>query len=90
MSVLEAQAAHVPVIGAPIPGILEVVEDGMTGFVVPADDPTGYADRIQLLCEREDTRGQIVDAAAAQVERDYGWTTFEARMFNLYQSMMPQ
>ena len=37
LSVLEAQAAHVPVIGAPIPGILEVVEDGMTGFVVPAD-----------------------------------------------------
>ena len=87
LSLLEAQASRVPVIGSPIPGILEVVEDGKTGFIIPADDHVGYADRIQMLYDRRELRRQVADAAAAQVVRDYGWSTLEERMFKIYGSL---
>jgi glycosyltransferase involved in cell wall biosynthesis len=87
LSLIEAQASRVPVIGSSIPGILEVVADGKTGFIVPADDAVGYADRIQLLVERRELRHELADAAAAQVRREYDWSTLEERMFRIYRSL---
>jgi len=87
LSVLEAQSARVPVIGSNIPGILEVVDDGRTGFIVPADDPQGYADRLQLLFQDPQRREAIIEAARAQVVREHGWASMEDRMFAVYDRM---
>ena len=88
LSVLEAQAARVPVVGSDIPGIREVVEDGKTGFIVPAGDPVGYADRLQTLFQDRQRRRQVTDEAAAQVARDHQWASFEERMFAVYERML--
>lgn len=90
LSVLEAQAARVPVVGSTIPGILEVVEDGKTGFVVPADDFIGYADRLQTLFQNHALRNQLTEAAAAQVSREHSWSTLEDRVFEVYRSLILQ
>ena len=49
LSVLEAQASRVPVLAAPTAGVPEVIQDGQTGFLIPADDADGYACRIEQL-----------------------------------------
>ena len=49
LSVLEAQATKVPVLAAPTAGIPEVITDGETGFLIPAEDAVGYAQRIESL-----------------------------------------
>ena len=41
--VLEAFAAGVPVLGADLGGIAELVHNGMDGFLVPADDAVAWA-----------------------------------------------
>lgn len=38
LSVLEAQATKVPVLADPTAGIHEVITDGETGFLIPAED----------------------------------------------------
>ncbi|MEY2426222.1 MAG: hypothetical protein QOI61_1794 [Actinomycetota bacterium] len=43
LSVLEAFAAGVPVIGTAIGGIPELVDDGVDGFLAPVDDPAALA-----------------------------------------------
>ena len=43
LSIHEAQAAGVPVIGSAIGGIPELVHDGVDGRTVPADDVAGLA-----------------------------------------------
>jgi len=88
LSVLEAQSAHVPVVGSDIPGIREVVEDGETGFVVPAENPVGYADRLQTLFQDRERRQQVTARAAAQVARDHQWTSFEDRIFAVFERVM--
>ena len=51
LSIVEAQASKVPVLAAPTAGIPEVVADGETGFLIAADDASGYAHRIGCLLE---------------------------------------
>jgi glycosyltransferase involved in cell wall biosynthesis len=87
LSILEAHAAQVPVVATPIPGILEVVEDGRTGFVVPPEDHLGYADRLALLFGNAERRRSIVAAAAAQVAQQHGWDALERTILPVYRSL---
>jgi glycosyltransferase involved in cell wall biosynthesis len=48
-AVLEAMAAGRPVVATAVGGMMEVVEDGVTGFLVPPDDPGTLAERMVRL-----------------------------------------
>jgi glycosyltransferase involved in cell wall biosynthesis len=87
LCILEAQAAGVPVVGSDEPGIREIVEDGVTGFVVPAVDVDGYADRLERLSREPNRRRVIADAARARVETEHAWPVFEERVFAIYDSL---
>jgi len=85
LSVLEAQATKVPVLAAPTAGIPEVVNDGTTGFLIPAGDAEGYAQRMsQLLADAGQYR-QVVEAAHAHTTRQHNWTTYCRRILELYE-----
>ena len=87
LSVLEAQASGVPVVASTIPGIAEVVDDETTGFLVPADDAEGYADRLTALFSNQDLRARLAQAAARRVTQEYSWSRFEERIFDIYASV---
>ena len=59
--VLEAFAAGVPVVSTAVGGAPEVVENGVSGFLVSAGDPTALAERIREALASEDRL------------RDMGW-----------------
>jgi len=46
MSIIEAQAAGLPVIASPVGGIPDMVIDGVTGYLVDTGQPDVYANRI--------------------------------------------
>ena len=52
--VLEAFSAGVPVVATAVGGAPEVVEDGLSGFLVPAGDDAALADRIAAALESEE------------------------------------
>jgi glycosyltransferase involved in cell wall biosynthesis len=89
LTILEAQAAGVPVVASTIPGVLEVVEHGRTGFTIPAGDVQGYAEALATLHANEALRTGMAEAAAAQVRREHSWATYERRMFDIYKSVHP-
>lgn len=88
ISLLEAQASKVPVLAAPTAGVPEVVQDGVTGFLVPAADAAGYADRIARLLAGEEIARRAADAAFAQVRRESSWDTYCHRVLGLYQEVL--
>src|SRR5204863_4267652 len=54
---LEAQACGTPIIAADTGGLRFLVEDAVTGFLVPGHDPADYADRLlALLADRVGAR----------------------------------
>jgi glycosyltransferase involved in cell wall biosynthesis len=88
LSILEAQACKVPVLAAPTAGVPEAVHDGETGFLIEADDATGYAERILgLMCD-SDLYRTITERAYASVMREYTAAAFCQRVHGLYQELL--
>ena len=49
VSMMEAMAMELPVVATDIMGISEIVIEGVTGFMVPQQEPAALADRLELL-----------------------------------------
>jgi glycosyltransferase involved in cell wall biosynthesis len=53
ISIIEAMHRGIPVVASNVPGTSELIVDGETGFLVPAEDVDGYASRLRLLLDNE-------------------------------------
>ncbi len=87
LSILEAQATKVPVLAAPTAGVPEVVADGKTGFLIPADDAQGYADRIKSLLENAELYERVAAEAHVQTAREMSWESHCERIIGLYSEL---
>jgi colanic acid/amylovoran biosynthesis glycosyltransferase len=54
--VIEAMASGLPIVGSSVAGIPEAVQEGVNGFLVPANEPEQLADRLQILLGEENLR----------------------------------
>jgi glycosyltransferase involved in cell wall biosynthesis len=85
LSILEAQATRVPVLAAPTAGVPEVVVDGETGYLIPAADAGGYAERIACLLADPETAQRIADNGYRLVCQRYDWESFCRSVETLYE-----
>jgi L-malate glycosyltransferase len=65
LTVVEGFCAHVPVLGARIGGIPEVIEHGVTGWLISARDPHALAHDIVSIASDPDQAEEISEAAFA-------------------------
>lgn len=65
---LEAMASRCPLVGSRVDGIPEVVSDGQTGTLVPADDPPALAAAIIDLLHDTDKADRFAKAGRQRVE----------------------
>jgi glycosyltransferase involved in cell wall biosynthesis len=80
---IEAMAAGVPVVATDVPGIRDVVKDGVTGLLVPVASPVQLAGAIQRLCEDSGLRNRLTEIAAAHVRERYSWDVVLPQYNNL-------
>ena len=81
---LEAFAAGVPVLGANLGGIAELVRDGVDGVLVAADDPAAWAAAIERLVEDR----RAIDAMRARVEPPRTMNAVADDMATLYAKVL--
>lgn len=67
--VYEAMAAGLPVIASAVSGIPDIVEDGVTGFLVQPGDEAALAERIQWILEHPDETHAMGRRARKSAER---------------------
>lgn len=70
--VLPAMACGVPVVGTPVGGLTEVLEDRVTGLLVPPGRVEEAADAVHRLLANDAWRGWLGVAAADHVEARHG------------------
>jgi glycosyltransferase involved in cell wall biosynthesis len=70
---VEAVAAGLPIVASNVGGIPDVVEDGVTGLLVPEKDPQALARALQKLGQDAALAGKLVAGARAKVAREFTW-----------------
>jgi glycosyltransferase involved in cell wall biosynthesis len=85
---LEAGAAGVPTVATAVGGIPEVIDDGQSGFLVPAGDAAALADRLIGLLDQDAQRRALGGAARDRVRRDFSFTAMSGQYFTLFKKLM--
>lgn len=88
VSVVEAMACGKPVVVSDIGGLPEVVENGVTGFVVPPNNPQEAANAIEKLILDENLRKEMGQNARKRVEKFYNWNDNLNRMIQIYNELI--
>jgi len=88
VSVLEAQACEIPVIAGKVGGLPEVMQEGITGFLVPPGDVNAIAEKIELLASDENLRRRMGRAGRGFVAKNYDWNENAKIMEQLYDSLV--
>jgi glycosyltransferase involved in cell wall biosynthesis len=89
ISILEAMRAGMPIIATAVNGIPEQVIDGVTGLLVPPEDPTALAQAIKRLAVDPALRQQLGKAAQAKFHQEFTCTKMVEVTNQLYQTMLP-
>jgi glycosyltransferase involved in cell wall biosynthesis len=85
---LEAMAAGLPVIATDVGGTREVVDDGVTGYLLQPNDIEGLADRICRLSGDSGLRADMGARGRAFVEQGYDWSRIAARTADVYRDVL--
>jgi D-inositol-3-phosphate glycosyltransferase len=80
---LEAAACGVPVVASAVGGLLTLVDDGTTGFLVRGRAPEVFAKAIARILDEPALAASMGAAAAARAKR-YTWSFAAARLRRLY------
>jgi len=83
-SLLEAAACGRPIVTTEAIGCRDVVEDGVTGYLVPVKDPLALADALQKLIESPKLRHKMGQAGRAKVEAEFGLSAIVEQTLALY------
>ncbi len=87
MVALEAMACGTPVVASEVGGLAFLVQDGETGFTVPADEPDALAERLTELIHQPDLRRRM-GARATIFAKEYAWEKIADRILKLYQEVL--
>jgi glycosyltransferase involved in cell wall biosynthesis len=68
-TVVESLSVGTPVIATAVGGVPEVVDDGVNGLLVPANDKEAFAAALRRYFADDELRGRLRAAAAGSVER---------------------
>ena len=88
---LEAMACGAAVVASDVGGIPEVVDDGVTGFLVHYDetDPAGFeaglAARLNELVDDRERAAAMGEAGRERAVREFGWAAIARRTVAIYE-----
>jgi glycosyltransferase involved in cell wall biosynthesis len=88
VSVLEAMAAGLPVVGSRVGGMAELVVEGETGLLVAPGDPGELAAAIARLVDDPELRQQLGSAGRTRVEAHFALETFLDAHLELYRRQL--
>lgn len=87
MVALEAMACGTPVVASQVGGLAYLVQDGITGYTVPVDDPQMLAERLMLVISNPELRASM-GKKAVQYARGYAWEEITKKLLGVYTDLI--
>jgi glycosyltransferase involved in cell wall biosynthesis len=88
MALLEAMAAHLPVVATPVGAISKVITHGDTGLLVQPANPNELADAILTLLENRQLADTIATNAQRKVHAAFSAKTMTSNYLDLYKRLL--
>jgi glycosyltransferase involved in cell wall biosynthesis len=88
-SLLEAAASGCAIVTTDIPGCREIVQHGVTGWLVPARDIGALADALRQAIEQPGLREQYGATARALVASDFSMSRVASETIAIYDKLVP-
>lgn len=88
VTVIESLAAGCPVVVTDVGGVRDIVKDGHSGFLVPAEDVGGIADRLERLGADAGLRARMGEAGRAWVLPRYSVPRLVEDVDRLYRTLL--
>ena len=86
LSVIEAQACGIPIVASRVGGLVDLIEDQRSGFLVAINDPSALANRvIELLCDPHHAK-MMADQARLNVEQHFSVEMMVKKTLKVYHS----
>jgi starch synthase len=85
-TLIEAMACGAPVVCTRVASLPEVVEDGVTGIVVPPNDPAALGKALRFLVESPLEAARMGHAGRERVLARFTWRAVVASCLRVYQS----
>lgn len=87
MVALEAMACGTPVVASQVGGLAFLIQDGVTGFVVPDGEPDLLGNRLaRLICD-PDLRDQL-GCNGYKVAKTYSWEKITSQIITVYEKLL--
>jgi glycosyltransferase involved in cell wall biosynthesis len=88
LALLEAMACRKPVVATRVTGNIDVVIDGGTGFLVPANTPQALAEKIVILLQDGRLRATLGNSGRNRLEREFSIEAMVARIGEVYRELV--
>jgi glycosyltransferase involved in cell wall biosynthesis len=87
-SLLEAMAMSLPVVTTDVGGTVELVDNGISGFLVSQMDPHALAQAVIALIGNDQLRGCIGQAARKRIEQKFSFANRLTNVEHLYECLL--
>lgn len=88
VSLIEAQAAGIPVLSTDVGGVRDVIADGESGFIVPTNDSAALAKHIAALSADTEARKGLGEKGVAHANAHFGRKRLAEETAALYRSLL--
>ena len=88
VSLIEAQAAGIPVISTDVGGVRDIILEGETGYIVPVNERELYAEKLMDLIQNEKKREKMSQNGWNHVEEKFHYRTLVKNMDELYRQLL--
>jgi glycosyltransferase involved in cell wall biosynthesis len=90
VSLIEAQAAGIPIIATNVGGIKDIILEDKTGYIVDKDDIDGFAEKLRELIENENKRQLMSQKGWSFVEEKFQYPNLIKNMDEYYKSLLKE